>query len=380
MRLPFQKPKLSPWSAAAADATFEGGSLMRKMREYVVRNKRVFIGLEDAKRTWKLCVRSGGIVVQELSLPAEYENLRTYLRTGYPGCEIHLIYEAGFGGFWLYDRLTAEGIDCIVTPPNKVTQEKVNKVKTDRIDARRLARNLETGDITRCHVPDPERRADRQISRTLNQTQRMIVATKNRIRRFLDFHGLNGGLPAGAWKDRQYQQLRELSLPRPLQMSLTVFLRSLTELQAIREELTAELKELCTKERYREAVALKQSCPGVGWLSAIRFTLEWGELTRFPDGKRLASFTGLTSREYSTGETIHRGRITGQGTGEVRGWLIQCAWRAIRSDPVLLDKFHRVWKNSGSKKKAIVAVARKLAVRMRAVELSRTPYSLGVIA
>ncbi len=353
---------------------------MRKMQEYVVRNKRVFIGLEDAKRTWKLCVRSGGIVVHELSLPAEYENLQAYLRRGYPGCTIQVMYEAGFGGFWLSDRLTAEGIDCIVTPPNKVTQEKVNKVKTDRIDARRLARNLENDDYVRCHVPDQERRADRQISRTLNQIQRTIVATKNRIRRFLDFHGLNGALPAGAWKDRHYQQLPELSLPRALQISLTALLRLLTELEVIRGELTAELKELCTKERYRKAVALKQSCPGVGWLSAIRFTLEWGELTRFPDGKRMASFTGLTSREYSTGETIHRGRITGQSSGEVRAWLIQCAWRAIRSDPVLLDKFQRVWKNSGSKKKAIVAVARKLAVRMRALELSHTPYCLGVIA
>ncbi|MFC1475856.1 IS110 family transposase [Candidatus Zixiibacteriota bacterium] len=353
---------------------------MRKMREYVVRNKRVFIGLEDAKRTWKLCVRSGGIVVHELSLPAEYENLRAYLRTGYPGCDIRLIYEAGFGGFWLYDRLSAEGIACIVTPPNKVTQEKVNKVKTDRIDARRLARNLEVGDVTRCHIPDPERRADRQISRTLNQIQRTIVATKNRIRRFLDFHGLNGALPTGAWTAGHYRQVRELSLPRALQISLGALVRLLTELEAIRGELTAELRMLCTKERYREAVALKQSCPGVGWLSAIRFTLEWGELTRFADGKRLASFTGLTSREYSTGETIHRGRITGQSTSEVRAWLIQCAWRAIRSDPVLLHKFQRVWKNSGSKKKAIVAVARKLAVRIRAVELSHTPYSLGVIA
>ncbi len=102
-------------------------------------------------------------------------------------------------------------------------------------------------------------------------------------------------------------------------------------------------------------------------------------LSRFPDGKHLASYTGLTSGEYSTGETIHRGRITGQGNAQVRAWLIQCAWRAVRHDPVLLDKFNRVWRNSGSKKKAIVAVARKLAVRMRALELASHQYCVGVI-
>lgn len=45
-------------------------------------------------------------------------------------------------GGWLHDKLVGDGICCVVTPPNKVTQEKVNKVKTDRVDARRLARNL----------------------------------------------------------------------------------------------------------------------------------------------------------------------------------------------------------------------------------------------
>ena len=74
-----------------------------------------------------------------------------------------------------------------------------------------------------------------------------------------------------------------------------------------------------------------------------------------------------------------RGRITGQGNVQVRAWLIQCAWRAIKLDPVLLRKFRAVWSHSGSKKKAIMAVARKLAVRLRALELKPEPYELSVI-
>ena len=83
---------------------------MKKMQEHVVEGKRVFVGLEDSKRSWKVCVRSGGMIVQESSLPADYDNLRRYLERGYPGCEIWLMYEAGFGGFWLHDRLTADGV------------------------------------------------------------------------------------------------------------------------------------------------------------------------------------------------------------------------------------------------------------------------------
>ena len=169
------------------------------------------------------------------------------------------------------------------------------------------------------------------------------------------------------------------SLSSPLQVCLDAYLRTIECLEQICLGLLAQLKAVSEKDSYRELVASKQSCPGIGWLSAIRFTLEWGNLTRFPSGRHFASFVGLTSSEHSTGETVHRGHITGQGSGRVRGWLIQCAWRAVRSDPVLLDKFHRVWRNSGSKKKAIVAVARKLAVRIRAIEISKQPYAVAVI-
>jgi len=352
---------------------------MRKIQDYIVKDNKIFVGLEDSKRTWKLGVRCDGMFVHETSMPTEYSNLRSYLKGRYPGCTIQVIYEAGFAGFWLHDLLEEDGIDCIVTPANKVTMEKVNKVKTDKRDARRLAINLENNDYTSCHVPDRERREDRQISRTLIQIQKDITATKNRIRRFLDFHGLNNTMPSGRWNASHYKKLYSLSLSKSLQISFNVLLRLLKELEQIKVELMLELKELCQKERYRKSVEAKQSCPGIGWFSAIRFTLEWGNMSRFRSSKHIASFTGLTCREYSTGDTVRRGRITGQSFEGVRAWLIQCAWRSIRKDPVLLDKYIRIWKNSGSKKKAIVAVARKLAVRMRAIELSQQSYVTAVI-
>jgi transposase len=352
---------------------------MRKMQEYRLKGKQIFIGLEDSKRTWKLCVRSQGMIVHETGMPAKFAVLQEYLRNNYPDCRIKLLYEAGFGGFWLNDLLEENGIECIVTPAHKVTQEKVNKVKTDRVDARRLALNLENADYVVCAVPDRERREDRQISRTLSQMQDKIISTKNQIRRLFDYHGLNEDYPAGAWERSHYESLKSLKLSKPLQMCLSAYLSLLETLEKLQANLLLQLKELTRKERYCESVKLKESCPGIGWLTAIRLTLEWGDLTRFAGGKQLASYTGLTSSEYSTGETIHRGRITGQGSGRIRGWLIQCAWRAIVLDPVMLNKFQRVWKNSGSKKKGIVAVARKLAVRIRALELSKQPYAIGVI-
>ena len=282
-------------------------------------------------------------------------------------------------GFWLHYSLQSDGIECIVTPAHKVTQPKVSKVKTDKVDARRLALNLESGDYSRCFVHDRELREDRQIIRTLNQIQNKITSTKNQIRKFLDCHGLNKELAPGAWRSSHYASLKTMKLRKSLQICLHTYLDLLDYLLEVKDKLLEQLKELCKKEQYSKSVALKESHPGIGWLTAIRFTLEWGDLSRFPSGKHFASFTGLTASEHSSGEQIHRGRITCQGSGKVRSWLIQSAWRAIKLDPVLLHKYQSVWNNSGSKKKAIVAVARKLAVRIRAVELSGQPYAIGVI-
>jgi transposase len=160
---------------------------------------------------------------------------------------------------------------------------------------------------------------------------------------------------------------------------LDVFLEELDKLVELRKRLMKELWKLSKRDRYRNSVDIKEKFPGVGRLSAIRFTLEWGCLSRFESGKHLGSYVGLTSSEYSSGDMVRKGRITRQGRGQVRAWLIQCAWRAVSIDPVLLRKFERVWAHSGSKKKAIVAVARKLAVRMWTMELREEPYHIGVI-
>jgi len=150
-------------------------------------------------------------------------------------------------------------------------------------------------------------------------------------------------------------------------------------LQEEKKTLRKELRSLSKKENYRRDVEVYASTPGIGWFTAIRLALEWGDLSRFSRGDNFGSFLGLVASEHSTGETRHQGHITGLGSGFVRRWLVESGWRAISSDPVLLGKFNRVWTHSGSKKKAIVAVARKMAVRLRALQISGTPYQLGVV-
>ena len=354
---------------------------MNKMKDYIIKSKEVFIGLEDSKRTWKISVRCEKMEVHYASMPAHYDSLRSYIRKNYPRCKVSVIYEAGFKGFGLHDKLVEDGFECVVTPPNKVTQEKDHRVKTDKIDCRRLAKNLENGDYKACFVPDEERRHDRQISRTLVAVQKDIVRTCNRIRRFLEFHGIDEKVTTSNWRKTDYDHLDHLNLSPALSTSLDVYQTILATLRASKKRLEKELKALAVKERYARLCSIFDSAPGIGWFTAIRLVLEWGEdLKRFTSAKEFASFTGLTCREYSTGDTRRQGRITGQSHYFMRGWLVELSWIAIKKDPVLMDKFKSVWKNSGSKKKAIVAVARKLAVRLWRCGVNNERYTIGLVS
>jgi transposase len=172
----------------------------------IAEGQAVFVGLEDSKRTWKLNVRVEKRCVARVSMPTAYEQLLSYFKEHYPRCQIKVMYEAGFQGFWLYDKLVRDGIACVVTPPHTVTEEKNNSVKTDGIDAGRLAQNLENGDYESCHIPSPKRREDRQISRTLWHVQQDATRVMNRMRRFLEFHGIDIGLAGGRWGVRAYRQ------------------------------------------------------------------------------------------------------------------------------------------------------------------------------
>ena len=48
---------------------------MKKLQKYIVKDNRIFVGLEDSKKTWKLCVRCDGMIVHEVSMPTKFENL-----------------------------------------------------------------------------------------------------------------------------------------------------------------------------------------------------------------------------------------------------------------------------------------------------------------
>ena len=100
---------------------------------------------------------------------------------------------------------------------------------------------------------------------------------------------------------------------------------------------------------------------------------------QFANERQLFSYTGLTPSEFSSGDKVRKGHITRQGNRRVRYILNQAAWQAIKKDRDLKEFFDRLAPRTG-KKRAIVAVARKLIGRLRAAFKTRKPYQMNSIS
>jgi hypothetical protein len=98
-----------------------------------------------------------------------------------------------------------------------------------------------------------------------------------------------------------------------------------------------------------------------------------------PTGRWNKAYVGLTPSQYSNGEKVRMGRITGVGKNALRGTLVEAAWRLIGKDPAMREKYDRIKARTGSKR-AIIAVARITVLRTRRMLLDRRPYAVGLAA
>ena len=131
-------------------------------------------------------------------------------------------------------------------------------------------------------------------------------------------------------------------------------------------------------EKYQENYKRLTSARGVGLITAMTFLLEIFDFGRFPKEDDFSSYLGMTPSQFSSGDKVRLGHITRQGNSNLRRVLIESAWTVIKHDPHLRDKYNRIKARGTNGKKAIVAVARSLAVRLRRCILDETEYVIGV--
>jgi transposase len=348
--------------------------------EIVTRGKAVYVGIDVHKESWQVTVQSEGEEIFHGRLPSKYQALKS-LFDRFSSQSIKVAYEAGPCGFWLYDKLTADGIETIVVPPSLIPIESGNRVKTDKRDSRKLANLLERNMLKRVHVLTEEERAHRELVRTRRQIVEHRSNIARQIKSKLLFHGIESPFPVKhQWSKMYIKWLRELPINHEaLALSLEFLVDLYEQLTVQVKKITKKVIELTKSDKYAHKMALLRSIPGVGMLVAIEVLVELQDMKRFKSAEQISSYIGLTPSEYSTGQHTRQGRITRCGNKRVRTSLVEGSWILIYRDPVMKLKYERL-KRRKSAKRAIIAIARHLIIRIRKILITNEPYAIGLSA
>jgi len=339
----------------------------------------LFCGMDVDKKRISITFVSHDGFVKSFTIPYNSSNLIAYVHRHYPDKRIAFVYEAGPTGFGLYDDLIRSGFVCLVIAPSQISRSAAERIKTNRLDSRKLAEDLRGGRLKGIHVPDRLYRDLRHLVHLREITVRYQAATKVRIKLLLLLEGIQ--FPATTkerWSLAALARLRLLQTGSEIRFKLDRYLATLDfnkqQLQSINKELTVFSKK---DPDLWNCLNLLCTIPGIGKVVSIYLMARIGDWRYLSSSRQIAHLLGLVPVERSTGDQTRRGGITRMGDATTRNKLIESAWMSIRRDPELLEFYQRIKSRNpddfGSRK-AIVAVARKLTTRIYAVLKYQRPY------
>jgi len=341
----------------------------------------LFIGIDVHKLKWVVTIRTYDLELKTFSMKPSAEELEKFLIKNYPGAEYRIVYECCFSGFWIYDYFYEKGYKIIVTPTNRIYKDG-STIKTDKIDSRKLAFQHSRGLLREVMPPAKRIREYKYIFRIYDKQKMRQGQILRQIKAFLEQK--NHPFKWLKWNKGLLEKLKELKFEDKLfDMKFGNLLKEyeyVVEQIKDSEKIISELKESTTGgEELSRRIELIEKINGIGIISAVRMSVYlFDRKDRFESSEKLNHYLGLTPSERSSGEKITRGRSGMCGNRQLRSIIIQLAWMTVRKDGALLDKFDRVYKKSGSKQKAIVAVARKLMTKIFAVIQKEEEYRINI--
>ncbi len=347
---------------------------------FVPRDFDVFAGLDVDKTTIAATFTDHEKTLKSMRTPNDAVNLLGYVARRFPGKRVAFVYEAGPTGYGLHDEITAAGYPCLIVSPSMVPTAPGLHVKTNRLDSKKLSESLRGGQLKSIHVPSMKYRDLRQLIQHRDTCVRQTTSTKLRIKALLLFQGIAfpESRQGSSWTKESIVKLKALSCAGPTRFKLDELIANLEFSGAQVVRATKEIRRFCLgDEELLRCIGYLISIPGIGWITASHLLARIGDWRHLHNVRQLAAFLGLAQRENSTGDEVNKGPITRAGDGRLRNKLIQGAWTAIRVDPELREFYRRIYAKHPKQeapKKAIVAVARKMTMRIHAVLSEQRPY------
>lgn len=327
----------------------------------------VSIGIDLGRSKWAFAVSWGGELRRSFATPGEIHHLQALLEH-YRPCKVQVAYEACGFGYEIAWYLQGQAIPVTVVAPVTIERARGARVKNDKIDAAELARKLEKGDLKGIYIPTRREHEDRQLSRTYVKALKARQRAQVQIRALLQEQGRIGPSPSMGWTAYAAWLKPQADLPASVKQSVNEIGKLREAAAESSQRLKTAILDLAKRPEYAAVASALRRQPGVGPFTAIRLAVEIGTIERFRTAGSFTHYLGVTPSEYSSSDTTRRGPVLKCGPGYIRSWLLECAWRAIRpkgGDEQLRNCFERLAPRLG-RKRAIIAVARRLALRLRA--------------
>jgi transposase len=351
----------------------------------------IFVSLELSRSTWLVtCLSPGkgekmsrhsvtaGDTAGLFALFAELKR-KAEVRTGqsYP---IITIQEAGLDGFWLHRVLRQNGVESHVVDPASIAMPRRRKrAKTDRLDGETLLRALlayKRGEPRVCAMvvaPSPEEEDRRRLCRERRTLIEERVRHGNRIKGLLFAQGIFDYAPIRRDRRARLEALRTgdgRELPSHLKAQIgreldriELLLGQIKAVEAAQEALLAAAKKPASQQAVPDPVTMLLALKGLG---ANFVAVLWSEAfyRQFANRRKIAAYSGLAATPWQSGGIRHEQGVSKAGNPRLRTTMIQLAWLWIRHQPQsALTRWFKERSPQG-RKRAIVALARKLLVAL----------------
>lgn len=302
---------------------------------------------------------ASGALIQRKDISTKCRNqIAAFFATHGPDVQV-AVESVGFY-YWFWNLVKPVVRKLHLADPAGVRACAGRRTKTDRNDSLLLAQLLRDNRLPMAYVPDEPVRALRELCRHRHRLARQLALARRQMRWISLKNNLPG--PDTFTSDRAQKWL--LSQQPKLSAAHRLSCRQWIDQITILERQLSDVEGVLSEEIGRHidlapTLALIQSVPGAGPITAVTILCECGDITRFDSIDELSCYAGLCPRVRQSGETVHHGHISKKGPPQLRWVLQQAAWVAIREDANVRRIYARIARRVG-KKKAATAVARKL--------------------
>jgi len=239
--------------------------------------------------------------------------------------DLHICYEAGPTGFVLARRLRQLKVDCVVMSPSKTERKPNEKIKTDKRDAKNIAKLFRNGDITEVRVPPALDEAVRDVCRARTDASDDLSRAKQRLNSFLLRNGFRYSGKA-RWTPSHMSYLRHLTLPDPVQnIVLEEYIQAIDSGIERVLRLKERMIDILPDWEWCPVVRALMACKGFQEVAAMTIISELGDLRRFDHPRKLMAFLGLVPSEFTSGSKRRQGGITKCGNSHARWMLVECS-------------------------------------------------------